>query len=307
MFPTLRATSAPVRTRGPFDLEAESIYQCWLAQKLEHYPQTAAELIVEVRDPLSLTKAERAAIIERCRKTNMVIYACRGGDITAKLTVRGLGRQLGLRHLDNNLCADNDNISSVRAMSSGQHQEYIPYTNRPLNWHTDGYYNRSDQKIRAFIIHCVRDAANGGENAFFDPEIAYALLRNENPEYVTALMQPDAMTIPANVERGVEIRGAETGPVFSLDAKTKKLHMRYTARKRNIQWKQDAMTGAAVRFLEDVLTRESRYIFRHRLAPGQGIICNNVLHSRRGFQDDASSARARLLYRTRYYERIAGT
>jgi hypothetical protein len=41
------------------------------------------------------------------------------------------------------------------------------------------------------------------------------------------------------------------------------------------------------------------------LAPGMGILCNNVLHDRSGFVDAAATPR--LLYRARYHERIAGT
>jgi hypothetical protein len=36
-----------------------------------------------------------------------------------------------------------------------------------------------------------------------------------------------------------------------------------------------------------------------------GLISNNILHDRTGFQDD--SDRKRLLYRARYYDRVAGT
>jgi len=43
------------------------------------------------------------------------------------------------------------------------------------------------------------------------------------------------------------------------------------------------------------------------LAPGQGLICNNVLHNRTGFTDDMDKGIARLVYRARYYDRIRGT
>ena len=39
---------------------------------------------------------------------------------------------------------------------------------------------------------------------------------------------------------------------------------------------------------------------------GQGLLSNNVLHDRSGFEDDADSAKKRLLYRARYYDRIQG-
>jgi len=106
------------------------------------------------------------------------------------------------------------------------------------------------------------------------------------------------------VEEGVVIRPAQTGPVFSVDAQTGCLHMRYTARTRSIEWKQDADTRAAVRALEAVLGEDSPYIFRHRMAAGQGVICNNVLHTRSAFEDDVPPGEGRLMYRARYYQRV---
>ncbi len=47
------------------------------------------------------------------------------------------------------------------------------------------------------VLHCVTSAASGGANALLDHEIAYLLLRDADPAFVAALMQPDAMTIPA--------------------------------------------------------------------------------------------------------------
>jgi alpha-ketoglutarate-dependent taurine dioxygenase len=83
--------------------------------------------------------------------------------------------------------------------------------------------------------------------------------------------------------------------------------MRYTARTRSIVWKDDRDTRMAVGFLADLLAGDSPYIFRHRLRAGQGIICNNVLHSRSAFTDAAGGGRVRLLYRARYHDRIRGT
>lgn len=291
----------------PFDLDNIQAYETWREWKLTDYPRTAENLIVEVRDPLCLTVAERTAIIENCQKANMALYACLTGDVCSKETIARLGKQLGLRDLDQNLCADNDSITSVCVMPSVRHHEYIPYSNRPLRWHTDGYYNRRQQQIRAFVMHCVRAASSGGENALLDPEIVYLLMRDENPAYIKALMQSDAMTIPSNVEQGVEIRGPEAGPVFSVDTNTGTLHMRYTARKRSILWKNDPVLHAALCFLEDMLSGDCPYIFRHSLKPGQGLICNNVLHTRAGFNDDTATGQGRLLYRARYYDRIIGT
>ncbi len=84
--------------------------------------------------------------------------------------------------------------------------------------------------------------------------------------------------------------------------------MRYTARGRNIVWRDNPVTLAAARFLAGILTDGDPLVFRHKLAPGQGLICNNVLHSRTGFKSGpALSERSnRLIYRVRYLDRIAG-
>jgi hypothetical protein len=129
-------------------------------------------------------------------------------------------------------------------------------------------------------------------------------MRDENPDYIRALMQPDVMTIPPNIENGVMIRDSVIGPVFTVDQETGALHMRYTVRSRSIEWKQDALTQKAINFLEGLFSGGSDYILRFRLKPGQGLICNNVLHNRTGFADDEEGGKQRLIYRARYYDRI---
>ena len=81
--------------------------------------------------------------------------------------------------------------------------------------------------------------------------------------------------------------------------------MRYTARTKSIEWKRDAAVAAAVAALARVLATPSPYHHRLTLQPGMGILCNNVLHERSGFVDAAAAPR--LLYRARYYDRVAGT
>lgn len=255
---------------------------------------------------MALRATEAEEIRRLCRKTNMAIYVGREAGHDARDVVRGLARHFGLTHLDANLLADEDAISALQVVPEKGGRGYIPYTNRRLLWHTDGYYNAPERCIRAFILHCVRPAARGGVNGLLDPEIAYIRLRDADPLHVEALMAEDAMTIPANTEPGTEIRPAQAGPVFRVDAQTGALQMRYTARTRSIQWKDDEATLAAVRMLETLLADDSRHVFRHRLEAGQGLLCNNVLHNRTEFEDDGQHA-PRLLYRARYHDRIAGT
>lgn len=290
---------------GPFALDDGDAYRRWRDEKLARYPRRAEDLIVEVRDPRSLSAAEADKIRAVCRRANMAIYASPLAGIADKALPRNLGERLGLERLDANPLADDDGVSSLTVVAGKSARGYIPYSSQRLLWHTDGYYNAPERRIRAFILHCVEPAAKGGANRLLDHEIAYMLLRDTDPAYIRALSAPDAMTIPANTEGGIETRPAQSGPVFFVDGESGCLHMRYTARTRSVEWRPDAATREAVQCLERLLHAESPYVFEHVLAGGQGLVCNNVLHDRSAFTAAAGSAR--LLYRARYYDRIAGS
>ncbi len=279
-------------------------YRRWRDAKLARMPRYAEELIVEIGGLKDVGSSEFEALHDRVRRANMAIYACRDRTVD-RTAIRTFAAGFGLRRIDHHLCADESGVTALKVATEGLRTAYIPYSNRGLSWHTDGYYNTETDRIHAIVLHCVRDAAEGGGNALLDPEIAYILLRDANPDFTLALTHPNCMTIPANHEFGREIRPARHGPVFSFDAATGALHMRYTARKKNVIWRDDATTRAAVAFLNDLLADEDGPILRHRLLPGQGIISNNVLHNRTAFVHDP--ARERLLYRARYFDRLYDT
>lgn len=287
-----------------FDLRQEDAYREWRERKLRGYPASLQELVVEVADPRRLSAAERGALIERVQRANMAIYVSPLGNDPDRSVPRQLGRQLGLERLDRNWLSDDDGMTSLTVNPEGDHPAYIPYTNRPIHWHTDGYYNRPERQIHGLLLHCVHPAGQGGENALLDHEIAYILLRDQDPAHIEALMRPDAMTIPPGTDENGEPRPASRGPVFSLDPVSGHLHMRYTARKRNIEWRDDPGVQAARRALETLLASDIPYIFRGRLESGMGLVSNNVLHDRSGFEDREGMP-GRLLYRCRYFDRIA--
>ena len=284
-------------------LSDQDAYRRWRDDKLADLPGSPDDLIVEVDDPRRLTEAETEAIRERCGRWNMAVYRSRVGDDPDKDIPRLLGARFGLHSLDHNPGADEDAITAVTIQSDALHQGFIPYTDKPIAWHTDGYYNSPQRQIRAFILHCVRPAAEGGDNALLDPDVVYIRLRDRDPEHIRALMHHEAMTIPPNIIDGVERRPAVTGPVF-MARDHGELVMRFTDRKRNIAWRDNATTTAAVAALREVLGADDTPVMRVRLEPGWGVICNNALHTRTRFSD---SGAPRLLYRARYYERIQGT
>lgn len=285
-------------------LDRPDDYARWRDHKLAQAPQRLEELVVEIRDPRQLSDAEREAIIDRCRRANMAIYVTTLGSEADKLIPRRLGEQLGLGQLDHNPGADEDAISALSVQSDALHHGYIPYTDRPIAWHSDGYYNSQERQINAFILHCVRPAAAGGSNGLIDPEMLYIGLRERDPAYISALIHPEVMTIPANVVDGIEIRPPSIGPVFRR-GEAGHLALRYTDRRRNIQWLKDPQTEAAVEALRGLLDDPQLPRFETRLEPGWGVICNNVLHSRSRFEDHPDQQR--LLYRARYYRRVVAT
>lgn len=287
----------------PFDLADDIAYRIWRDAKLERYPRRVEDLVVEVGDPHQLSAAERDAIARRVQRCNMALYVSRAHTEADKDLPRRMGEQFGLTRLDHNMLADDDAISTltVAEETEGLRGEYIPYTNRPIRWHTDGYYNPPERRICGMILHCVQPAAEGGENRLLDHEIAYILLRDQDPAHIEALSAPDAMAIPPRMdERGVA-RAEQGGPVFSL-LEDGALHMRYTARTKSIVWKDTPATRAAVAALEDILAKDAAWVLRAKLQPGMGLICNNVLHDRSGFND--TPGQKRLIYRARYYDRM---
>ena len=304
----MSAVLEPLRVRShaglnPFDFGDEAAYQEWRADKLARRPRRIDELIVDVADPRALSERERQALMQRCADWNMGVY--RSPNLAPdKAIVRAIGAQLGLRRLDANWLADADGISSIAVgQDSDGRGGFIPYTNRPLKWHTDGYYHPPEHRIHATLLHCVRPAASGGVNALLDHELAYIALRDAAPRWAQALMADDAMTIPAREAGEGVVRAAQTGPVFWVNPQGGALHMRYTARTRSIEWKADAATLKAVAFLDRYLNEDNPDVLRLRLGAGMGIVANNVLHDRSDFVDDA--AQPRLLYRARYLDRVA--
>ncbi len=282
-------------------LECEDNYLEWKKTRLKSYPGCADEILIEIGGLVNLSDAERAEIVRACGRSNMAIYRCRDHFVD-RAAVRGFASNFGLNSIDHHLCANADGVSELSVASEGTRTAYVPYSNRSLSWHTDGYYNDKSRQVNAVVLHCAHNAAAGGENELLDPEIAYIRLRDEDPRFIRALEHPECMTIPANEGVEGEIRPAVSGPVFSYGAHGE-IHMRYSARKRNIRWRDDELTRAALDFLTEMLAEDNGAVFRYRLQPGEGLISNNVLHNRTAFKN--SSGHQRLLYRARFFDRMS--
>ncbi|MEM7565479.1 MAG: TauD/TfdA family dioxygenase [Pseudomonadota bacterium] len=286
--------------KSPFLLENESEYRLWKQAKLDLVGRSNASEALLIHRDYAMGETIMADVIDRFQAFNFVKYCFddtldpASSDVFLHLT-----RQFGLQQIDANLAARASGISEIQAVSDQDHRsQYIPYTNRALNWHTDGYYNPPEQQIAAFALHCVRPAEKGGENFFFDHEMMYLKIREVSEDLIAALMDPELMVIPANVQDNQVIRTAQSGPVFSVDYPTQQLRMRYSARPRNISWKNDKTSQRAVELIREILMDDDQ-VQRMKLDAGQGVICNNLLHGRTAFLDSGPSA-SRLYLRARF-------
>ena len=288
-------------------MESQRDYQHWRDHKLTALGQHPSPSPVSVDDPMNPQASELQALQTACAHHNFALFRFNVVPTEPEQALIALGRKLGLTRLDRNLCAEDSGLSALTVDSSGAGKRYIPYTDRPLSWHTDGYYNDLERQVRAWLLYCAQDAADGGDNALLDHDIAYIRLRDHDPDLAAALMHADAFIVPANEDEGVELRGERTGPVFSWMPEYDRLHMRYSARQRHVRWKTDDAVQAAAAFLLRLFTDGDNHILRYRLAPGEGMISNNVLHRRTAFTDDPDKGRKRLVYRARYFDRVLGT
>ena len=301
----------------PFPLSPEVIndpahYRRWRAQKLARVGCWLGAPIVEIQDPAHLGQAELAALGERVAAMNFALYRCHSdGDVSHRAFL-ALCRQVGLDRLAANPLSHDmpqgaSGVSEIRVGDDAQ-RAYIPYSNRALNWHTDGYYNPPAERVNGFAMHTIRPAAGGGENRFLDHEILYLLLRDRDPALAACLFSDDVMTIPPNAQTGGRksmTRPAQTGPVFLLSGG--RLQMRFTLRARHIHWKPSRPVRAALAEIRAILDdADNPFVVTRRFAAGEGVISNNVLHNRTAFDDAAGEKSKRLVLRARFYNPIGG-
>lgn len=291
------------------NLEDNQTYIRWRDLKLANAEAAKIRDFVTVKNFANPTDSERKELILRCSEENLAGYQLENPSSDPEKTrfdMRKFAAAMGLTIAEAHRSAGDAGIVALTVTDAPKQAGYIPYTPRPLSWHTDGYYNAPDDRIGAFVLHCVRPALTGGENMLLDPEIAYIRLRDESPGLIRALMHPAAMVIPENSDE-TPPRPVSVGPVFFADPDTGRMNMRYTARTRSISWRDDPLTELARQRLLDVLNSGDPLALNVRLKAGQGVLNNNVLHNRTGFENGDTPDTTRLVYRVRFCNRLNET
>ncbi len=277
-------------------------YLFWRDEKLANAATSIEECLVEVNNPERLTSAEKSQITKLCTANSFALFSTKPQQDYSTSIVR-FNQQFDLEEFDQHLYVKKQGLAHITQSNIKHQAEFIPYTNRAIGWHTDGYYNAIENRIRAFSLFCVNPAQSGGENQWIDHQMAYLLLREDNPEVTKALTHSKAMSIPAHVVDGHTRRETSAGPIFLHDDKTQQLYMRYTQRKKNIELHDSEEIRQAVNILDQLLASNTPYHFLHTMESDQGLLCNNVLHKRSAFMDNQETPR--LMLRGRYFNSVA--
>ena len=263
----------------------------WAAQKENNIPKNINEISVEIKDINRATKNEISKIKSTLDKFNSCLYRS-NRDLESNSCLLDFAKAVGMKTFDCNNIEANE-ISTISSIKNEKIQ-YIPYTNKALNWHTDGYYDK--KPLFSWLLHCINPADDGGENYLLDHELAmreYVLSYDD----IEVLMNKRAITIP---ESQGSNRSELSTYIFSFDNDYEKLHMRFSMRKENIKMSDNTFT--AMSKLTNVIENNcSKYSINYKLSKNEGILSNNILHGRNSFKDDKVQ---RKLLRIRSYERL---
>ncbi len=248
----------------------------WAAKKDLDIPSNINDLKVSISDINHVSKTEISQIKQKLTKFNCCIYAS-GTDLDDNSKIMRFAQSLGMRTFDSHNI-DDSAISTISADKNENNMRYIPYTNKGLNWHTDGYYD--SKPIFSWLLHCIEPALSGGENFLLDHELAireYVLKYDD----ITCLTNNQAFSIPTDE---VAKRGDTSNYVCDMNNEYKKLHMNFSMRKENIIFNKDSKSAMS-KLIKIIKEDCKKYHLTYKLSRNEGIVSNNILHGRNAFKD----------------------
>ena len=269
-----------------------SEFKQWASEKEDNIPLNIGDLKAEIQDINHITSEEISNIKGKIKKFNFCVYKSTVG-LHNQADLVNFARSIGMKTYDTNNI-HNSPVSLIMSLESGNAVNYIPYTNKQLNWHTDGYYD--EKPIFSWLLHCEEPAYSGGENYLLDHELAIReyIFKYDN---LDSLSRSDALVIPGNVEAK---RDETKGYICDSDNVYKRFHMKFSMREKNMKLNEQSKT-AFMRMKKIIKEDCKKYCLTYKLSKNEGIVSNNILHGRNSFEDGKVM---RKLYRIRSYERI---
>ena len=264
----------------------------WAAKKDLDIPSNINDLKVSISDINHVSKTEISQIKQKLTKFNCCIYAS-GTDLDDNSKIMRFAQSLGMRTFDSHNI-DDSAISTISANKDENNMRYIPYTNKGLNWHTDGYYD--SKPIFSWLLHCIEPALSGGENFLLDHELAIReyILKYDDIIYLT---NNETFSIPTDE---VAKREITSNYVCDMNNEYKKLHMNFSMRKENIIVNKDS-ESAMSKLIKIIKEDCKKYHLTYKLSKSEGIVSNNILHGRNAFKDGQVM---RKILRIRSHERL---
>jgi hypothetical protein len=264
----------------------------WSAKKDLNIPSNINDLKVSISDINHVSKTEISQIKQKLTKFNCCIYAS-GTDLDDNSKIMRFAQSLGMRTFDSHNI-DDSAISTISADKNENNMRYIPYTNKGLNWHTDGYYD--SKPIFSWLLHCIEPALSGGENFLLDHELAIReyILKYDDIIYLT---NNETFSIPTDE---VAKREITSNYVCDMNNEYKKLHMNFSMRKENIIVNKDS-ESAMSKLIKIIKEDCKKYHLTYKLSKSEGIVSNNILHGRHAFKDGRGM---RKILRIRSHERL---
>jgi alpha-ketoglutarate-dependent taurine dioxygenase len=270
-------------------------YKRWKDKKLESFTSNLDHLTVHISNPNSVSKPEKNKVISLIDSNSMAFFNIDNINYRDKLSIKKFAFQIGLSDYELDSQSDDDGLTEITEHEhNNKISEYIPYTTKELNWHTDGYYNTRDNSILSWLLFCDTPSKKGGVNTYLDHEISYILF-NESSGKIKDLMLETACCIPENI---LTKRKEVHNPVYMFD--NEKLHMKFSMRKKNIIWNDACLE--AINILKSIINDSFEYHVTKKFTEGEGVITNNVIHKRTAFTN--SENKNRLLYRLRSKRRV---
>jgi gamma-butyrobetaine dioxygenase len=157
----------------------------------------------------------------------------------------------------------------------------LAFTSREITPHTDNPYRDPVPTVQ--LLHCLRDAADGGDTLLIDGFAAAALLRDEDPGSFAVLARTPWPFRYADAAADLRAQA----PLIGLDPRGRIREVRFNS--RSMEPLRGPAADVAAAYAAYVawarLLRRPQLAVRTRLAPGDCLILDNtrILHARTAF------------------------
>ena len=254
-------------SEAPADPRADDAKQIWDATTLGPVPE--ANWADYQRDP-----AVKAAALDAVVRTGLVVL--RGVETTPR-RVLDVAATFGF--------VRDTNYGELFDVRIEANPVNLAFTDLPITPHTDNPYRDPVPTLQ--LLHCLRNAAQGGDSGFVDGFSAAAVLRDENPAAFDVLSRTEVTYRFSSPDAEL----SATRPMIGLDPYGRVREIRFNNRSMQpvrLRPSDSERFYDAYRAFAEVLNRPGRQVVM-RMQPGDCVIFDNtrLLHARTGFEGPA--------------------